>query len=181
MPEEARYEASGIERTQTIQLPVGRCRLTPRCIYQNVAGTYRAGKRTTLRMIVGLAAPTSGTAPRDGLPLEHGSNLSSDGFRSSRPWSSSLATDYARKDSDTGVSAAARRALAPAGRRAPRIVASPGAETSVAMRALERASRRVGLATRYNLTSRRGWGISRATDIRGRRFPATYKQHVRAQ
>lgn len=75
MPEEARYEASGSERTQTIQLPVGGCRLKPRCIYQNVAGSYRAGKRTTLRMIVGLAAPTSGTAPRDGLPLEHGSNL----------------------------------------------------------------------------------------------------------
>lgn len=59
--EEARYEASSSERTPTIQLPVGRCRLTPRCIYQNVAGNYRAGKRTT-RMIVGLAAPTSGTA-----------------------------------------------------------------------------------------------------------------------
>jgi hypothetical protein len=80
VPEEARYEASGSERTQTIQLPVGRCRLTPRCIYQKspasgqvprepaVAGNYRAGKRTTLRMIVGLAAPTSGTARVMGCP-----------------------------------------------------------------------------------------------------------------
>jgi ABC-type antimicrobial peptide transport system ATPase subunit len=33
-----------------------------------VAGNYRAGKRTTLRMIVGLAAPTSGTARVMGCP-----------------------------------------------------------------------------------------------------------------